>query len=42
MCKIGLGIYELISFKLGMMLDTIELFILKPVWMILTFTQGHT
>ena len=43
MLKIGLplGTHEPISFKLGVMIDTSELYLLIPVFMILTLTQGH-
>ena len=33
--------YELISFELGVMIDTLKPHCLVPVWMTLTFTQGH-
>ena len=35
-------IYSLISFKLGVMIETTELYILISVWMTLTFIQGCT
>ena len=38
MCQ---DICEPICFKLGMMLNTIELYSLIPHWMTLMFTQGH-
>ena len=36
-----LDIYESIWLKLGMLLNTIELYILIQVSLILTFIQGH-
>ena len=32
---------EPISFKLGMVIEITKLYILIPVWMTSTFTQGH-
>ena len=39
----GLGTQacELIYFNVGMMIDTIPLYILMLVWMALTFTHSH-
>ena len=34
-------IHKLIFFKLGMLIETTELYILIPVWMNLIFIQGH-
>ena len=34
-------LYGLISFKLGIVIETIKLNTLISVWMILTFIQGH-
>ena len=41
--NIGLysNIYRLMSFKLGMIIKTSELYIFVSVWMTLTFIQGH-
>ena len=36
------NIYELISFKLGMMTKTTKICILLSVWMALTFIQDHS
>ena len=43
-CNIGLylDIYWLISFILGMMMETLKHYILISVWMILMFIQGHS
>ena len=35
-------IYRLISFKLGMVIETTKFYILKSVWMTLTLIQGHS
>ena len=35
-------IHRVISFKLGMMMGTSKLYSLMPVWMTLTFIQGHS
>ena len=35
-------IYQLISFKPGAIVETTKLFIKIPVWMTLTFIQGHS
>ena len=37
-----LDIYRQISFKLGVMIETNELYILIPKWMTLIFIQGHS
>ena len=36
-----LDIYEPVWFKLGMMIETIELYSLSPVYVTLTFIQAH-
>ena len=36
------GIYWLISFKLGMMIETTKLYIFTSVWMTLIIIKGHT
>ena len=36
------GIYRLISFKLGVMIEITKLYIFILVWMTLTFIQGHS
>ena len=38
---VHLDAYEPFTFKLGMMVDMTDLYILISVWMSLTFTQGH-
>ena len=44
MVNVGLclDIYKPISFELGMMTETIEFYIHMPLWMTLTFIQGHS
>ena len=34
-------VYELICLKLGVVVNTFELYILTPAYMTLTFIQGH-
>ena len=36
------GVCEFIRFKVGLMADTIELYILVLVWLALTLIQGHS
>ena len=37
-----LDVYWLISLKLGMMIEITTLYILRSVWMTLTFSEGHS
>ena len=41
-CIYTFSFYRAISVKLGVMIETTELYILMSVWMTLTFIQGHS